>query len=148
MDKVYVDFKALFWFHQSQAFWVSRPKENMKFITVMQMEIPDAKSGIIEDSRIRVSGYKSSKLYPEDMRFVRIYDPDNDTIVDFISNNFEVSALETSDLYRYRWDIEVFFKWIKHNNCRKDSLGIFRECCQDPPLDSYHFLPHGGSNKG
>lgn len=115
MDKVYVDFKALFRFHQAQAFWVSRPKENMKFETVEQMDISDVKSGVLEDSRIRVTGYNSSKLYPEDMRFVRVYDPDNDTIVDFISNNFEVSALEISNLYRHRWDIEVFFKWIKQN---------------------------------
>ena len=96
MDKAYVDFKALFRFHLSQAFWVSRPKENMKFTTVRQMGIPDEKSGIIEDSLIRVTGYKSRKLYPEDMRFVRVYDPENDTIVDFISNNLEVSALEIS----------------------------------------------------
>lgn len=115
MDKAYVDFKALFRFHQSQAFWVSRPKENMKFATIEQMEIPDAKSGILEDSRIKVTGYNSSKFYPEDMRFIRIYDPDNDAIVDFISNNFEISALEISNLYRHRWDIEVFFKWIKQN---------------------------------
>lgn len=115
MDKAYVDFEALFRFHQAQSFWVSRPKENMKFKTVEQMETPDAKSGIIEDARIRVTGYKSSKLYPEDMRFVRVYDPVNDTIVDFISNNFEVSALEITNLYRHRWDIEVFFKWIKQN---------------------------------
>ncbi len=115
MDKAYVDFKALFRFHQAQAFWVSRPKENMKFVTVEQMDISDVKSGVLEDSRIRVTGYNSSKLYPEDMRFVRVYDPDNDTIVDFISNNFEVSALEISNLYRHRWDIEVFFKWIKQN---------------------------------
>lgn len=115
MDKAYVDFKALFRFHQAQAFWVSRPKENMKFDTVKQMDIPGVKSGILEDARIRVTGYKSSKLYPEDMRFVRVYDPDNDTIVDFISNNFEISALEISNLYRHRWDIEVFFKWIKQN---------------------------------
>lgn len=117
MDKAYVDLSALFKFHQAQAFWVSRPKENMKFETIEQMDIPDSdwKSGIIEDSRIRLSGYKSSKLYPENMRFVRVYDPDNDTIVDFISNNFEVSALEISNLYRHRWDIEVFFKWIKQN---------------------------------
>ena len=113
MDKAYVDFKALFRFHQAQAFWVSRPKENMKFETVEQMDIFDVKSGVLEDSRIRVTGYNSSKLYPEDMRFVRVYDPD--TIVDFISNNFEVSALEISNLYRHRWDIEVFFKWIKQN---------------------------------
>ncbi len=65
MDKAYVDFKALFRFHLSQAFWVSRPKENMKFTTVGQMGIPDEKSGIIEDSLIRVTGYKSRKLYPE-----------------------------------------------------------------------------------
>ena len=115
MDKAYVDFKALFRFHQAQAFWVSRPKENMKFETVEQMDISDVKSGVLEDSRIRVTGYNSSKLYPEAMRFVRVYDPDNDTIVDFISNNFEVSALEISNLYRHRWDIEVFFKWIKQN---------------------------------
>lgn len=126
VEKAYVDFKALFRFHQSQAFWICRPKENMKFMTVEQMEIPDAKSGIIEDARIRVTGYKSSKLYPDDMRLVRVYDPDNDTIVDFISNNFEVSALEISNLYRHRWDIEVFFKWIKQNIVVK-TLGEFSE---------------------
>ena len=115
MDKAYVDFEALFRFHQAQSFWVSRPKENMKFKTIEQMETPNAESGIIEDARIRVTGYKSSKLYPEDMRFVRVYDPVNDTIVDFISNNFEVSALEITNIYRHRWDIEVFFKWIKQN---------------------------------
>lgn len=115
MDKAYVDFEALFRFHQAQSFWVSRPKENMKFKTIEQMETPDAESGIIEDARIRVTGYKSSKLYPEDMRFVRVYDPVNDTIVDFISNNFKVSALEITNIYRHRWDIEVFFKWIKQN---------------------------------
>lgn len=124
MDKAYVDFKALFRFHQEQAFWVSRPKENMKFSTIEQMAIPDAKSCIIEDSRIRVTGYKSSKLYPEDMRFVRVYDPDNDAIVDFISNNFEVSALGISNLYRHRWDIEVFFKWIKQNIVVKNLWGF------------------------
>ncbi|WP_304424965.1 hypothetical protein [Duncaniella muris] len=70
MDKAYVDFKALFRFHQSQAFWVLRPKENMKFTTIEQLAIPDTTPSIIEDSRIRVTGYKSCKLYPEDMRFV------------------------------------------------------------------------------
>ena len=49
------------------------------------------------------------------MRFIRVYDPDNDDIIDLISNNFEVGATEISALYRHRWDIEVFFKWIKQN---------------------------------
>lgn len=87
----------------------------MKFKTLAQLQIPEETKGVVEDSRIKVTGHKSNKLYPEDMRFVRVYDPDNDTIVDFISNNFEVSALEISNLYRHRWDIEVFFKWIKQN---------------------------------
>ena len=97
--------------------------QNMQFATLEQMEITDAKSGILEDSRIKVTGYKSSKLYPEDMRFVRIYDPENDAIVEFISNNFEVSAAEISNLYRHRWDIEVFFKWIKQNITVKNLWG-------------------------
>ncbi len=124
MDKAYVDFKALYKFHRAQSFWVSRPKENMKFATVELMEVPDARPCIIEDSRIRVTGYKSSKLYPEDMRLVRVYDPENDTIVDFISNNFDVSALEIANLYRHRWDIEVFFKWIKQNIVVKNLWGF------------------------
>lgn len=144
MDKAYVDFKALFRFHQAQAFWVSHPKENMKFETVEQMDISDVKSGVLEDSRIRVTGYNSSKLYPEDMRFVRVYDPDNDNIVDFISNNFEVSALEISNLYRHRWDIEVFFK----EHYRKDSMGIFGKCCQNPSLGCHHIVSDTSKNKG
>ena len=115
MDKAYVDLKALYRFHQSQAFWVSRAKGNMQFTTVEQMELPYVKSHILEDSRIRLKGNLSHRYYPEDMRLVRVYDPENDAIVDFISNNFEVSALEISNLYRHRWDIEVFFKWIKQN---------------------------------
>ena len=123
MDKAYVDFEALFRFHQAEAWWVSRPKENMKFRTVEQMPIPEDQKGVVEDSRIMVTGYKSSKLYPEDMRFVRVYDPENETIVDFITNNFEVTALEISNLYRHRWDIEVFFKWIKQNIVVKNLWG-------------------------
>ena len=96
----------------------------MKFTTIKQLTIPDTTPSIIEDSRIRVTGYKSCKLYPEDMRFVRVYDPDNDAIVDFISNNFEVSALEITNLYRHRWDIEVFFKWIKQNIVIKNLWGF------------------------
>lgn len=115
IDKAYMDFMALFKFHRAGAFWVSRPKGNLKFGTVEQMTVPDEKSCILEDSRIKTTGSKSGSLYPEEMRFIRIYDPGCDDIIDFISNKFEVSALEISNLYRHRWDIEVFFKWIKQN---------------------------------
>lgn len=115
MDKAYVDFEALYRFHRAKAFWVTRPKGNMKFITKEQLNLTEENSHILEDSRIHVTGYKSKKLYPEDMRFIRVYDPENDDIIEFISNNFEVSATEIANLYRHRWDIEIFFKWIKQN---------------------------------
>ena len=87
----------------------------MRFATIKQMEITNSKSRILEDSHIRFTSYKSSRLYPDNMRLIRVYDPDNDDIIDLISNNFEVGATEISALYRHRWDIEVFFKWIKQN---------------------------------
>lgn len=102
VDKAYADYKTLFKFHRAGAFWVSRPKAGLKFSTIEQMAVPDAKSGILEDSRIKASGSKSGNLYPEEMRLVRIYDSDSDDIIDFISNNFEVSTLEISNLYRHR----------------------------------------------
>lgn len=82
----------------------------MQFTTIEQMKLPIAELYFPEDSRIKVTGYKSSRLYPEDMRFVQVYDYDNDTIIDLISNNFEVRALEISNLYRHRWNLEVPFK--------------------------------------
>lgn len=100
IDKAYVYFKVLYRFHWFEAFWVSRPK-NIKFKTLKQMKTEDSKSDIIENARIRVCGYKSSRLYPKNMRFVRVYDSDNDSIVNYISNNFEVSVLEISNLYRH-----------------------------------------------
>ena len=115
MDKAYVDLEALYRFHRAEAFWVTRPKGNMKFITREQLNLTEKNTHMLEDSRIHVTGYKSKKLYPEDMRFIRIYDPENDDIIEFISNNFEVSAIEIANLYRHRWDIEIFFKWIKQN---------------------------------
>lgn len=70
----------------------------MQFTTIEQMKLPITES-----------------YFPEDTRFVQVYDYDNDTIIDLISNNFEVCALEISNLYRYQWDLEVLFKWIKQN---------------------------------
>ena len=121
MDKAYVDFKSLSTFHQAKSFWVSRPKGNIRFATIKHMETTNLKSRILEDSHIRLTGYK--RLYPDNMRFIRVYDPDNDDIIDLISNNFEVGATEISALHRHRWVIEVFFKRIKQNITMKALWG-------------------------
>jgi hypothetical protein len=80
-------------------------------------------SGLQTDKTIALTGYKSKRLYPENLRLVEFYDCENDIWLVFLSNNFEVSALEIANLYKNRWQmvsercrtIEVFFRWIKHN---------------------------------
>ena len=119
MDKAYVDFDALFRFHLAGAYWVTRPKENMKYEILGHRGLSDAdrKAGVTGDFTIRLTT-KSVALYPEPIRAVCVYDEEagetGEEIV-FITNNFDISASEVSCLYRHRWDIEVFFKWVKQN---------------------------------
>jgi len=67
------------------------------------------------DKTITLTGYKSKQLYPEKLLLVEFYDNQNEILLIFLSNNFEVSALEIANLYKNRWQIEVFFRWIKQN---------------------------------
>lgn len=115
MDKAYVDFAALYTFHKAGAYWVSRPKDNMKYEVVEFRSDFDSQTGINADFTIRLTTYKSKKLYPDLIRLVSFHDKETGNNVEFISNNFEISAYEISVLYRHRWDIEVFFKWVKQN---------------------------------
>ncbi|HEY4784617.1 MAG TPA: transposase [Bacteroidales bacterium] len=75
----------------------------------------DQSTGLRSDKTIKLNGYKSKQLYPANLRLVEYYDDAKDLLLVFLSNNFEVSALEIARLYRNRWQIEVFFKWIKQN---------------------------------
>lgn len=115
MDKAYVDFEALYRFHKAGAFWISRPKDNMRYEVVDHRSDFDTQTGIRADFTIRLTTPKSRKLYPEPIRMVVYYDKETGNEVVFITNNFEISAVEVANLYRHRWDIEVFFKWIKQN---------------------------------
>lgn len=115
MDKAYVDFIALFRFHKAGAYWISRPKDNMKYEVVNHCLDIDPCTGICGDFIIKLTTPKSKKLYPEPIRMVTYHDSVTGNDVEFITNNFEISAIEVANLYRHRWDIEVFFKWIKQN---------------------------------
>ena len=116
MDKAYVDFDALFRFHIAGAYWVSRPKENMRYEILSHRLLTEAdkKKGITGDFTIRLAT-KSVYLYPEPIRAVCLYDEEAGEEIVFITNNFDISASEVACLYRHRWDIELFFKWIKQN---------------------------------
>lgn len=115
MDKAYVDFLALYRFHKADAYWISRPKDNMRCEVTDHRQDFDPSTGISGDFTIRLTTHKSKKLYPEPIRMVTYHDAETGNDVEFITNNFEISALEVANLYRHRWDIEVFFKWIKQN---------------------------------
>ena len=110
IDKAYVDFDALFRFHLAGAYWVSRPKDNMRYEIIGHRTLTEAdrKASVTGDFIIRLTT-KSVYLYPEPIRAVCVYDEDAGEEIVFITNNFDISASEVACLYRHRWDIEVFF---------------------------------------
>jgi hypothetical protein len=115
MDKAYIDFAALYRMHSVGAFFVTRAKVTQDYtVTECNFNI-DERSGLRGDKTIKLQGPKSKRLYPEALRMVEYYDDEKDEVFVFLTNNFEVSAIEIAHLYRNRWQIEVFFKWIKQN---------------------------------
>ena len=115
MDKAYIDFKALYHLHESGAFFISRAKSTMDYsVTENNFNIYES-TGLRSDKTIELNGHKSKTLYPEPLRIVEFYDNENDIILTFLTNNLNASALEIANLYRNRWQIELFFKWIKQN---------------------------------
>jgi hypothetical protein len=115
MDKAYVDFEALFRMQDVGAFFVTRAKETMRYEVIEQNFNIDETTGLRSDKTVLLTIPKSKKLYPEKLRLVEFYDLENDELLVFLTNNFEITALEVANLYRNRWQIEVFFKWIKQN---------------------------------
>ena len=84
----------------------------------------DESTGLRGDYTIRLTGSQPKKFYPELFRLVKYYDSENDKELEFISNTFEISALQIANIYRNRWQIETFFKWIKGNLTIKALWGI------------------------
>ena len=89
-------------------------KDNLKFRRVSSYPV-NKTAGLRCDQRIKLTGYKTSKLYPETLRRVKYYDAEHQRIIVFLTNNFEVNALTIAMLYKSRWQIELFFKWIKQH---------------------------------
>ena len=115
MDKAYVDFKALFQMQNIGAFFVTIAKETMRYESVEENFNIDQTTGLRTDKIVVLTVAKSKKLYQEKLRLVEFYDEINNELLVFLTNNFSVSALEVARLYQNRWQIEVFFKWIKQN---------------------------------
>lgn len=114
MDKAYVDFERLYNLHKNQAHFVTRAKTNMRFKR-MYSRASDKENGIIYDQIGKLDGIKSKENYPEKLRRVKYYDVENDRIFIFITNNMSIKAHEVAALYKERWKVELFFKWIKQH---------------------------------
>ena len=115
MDKAYVDFEALYKLHKLDCFFVTRAKDTMRYEDVEKSYNIDETAGIVGDDTVRLIGYKSGRLYPENLRMVKYLDAESGEVITFITNNFELGPLVIANIYRNRWQIETFFKWIKQN---------------------------------
>jgi hypothetical protein len=122
MDKGYTDFDRLFDIDQFPAFFVISGKDNLKFKQVSSSSV-NKKDGLRCDQKINLTVYKTSRLYPKALRRVKFYDAENQRTIVFLTNNFEVDALTIAMLYKSRWQIELFFKWIKQHLRIKTFLG-------------------------
>ncbi|KAF4530547.1 hypothetical protein B566_EDAN018669 [Ephemera danica] len=107
-DKAYVDFAALYEMELAESFFVTRSKENMLFEVIETNHNIDERTGLISDQTIVLKGVKSSKLYPIPLRMVVYRDSEKDIILSFITNNFELLALDVAYIYKNRWQIEYY----------------------------------------
>jgi len=114
MDRAYVDFARLYWINQCKAFFVTRTKSNFDFKRLYSHTI-DKSSGLQCDQTIELKGFYTRKDYPEKLRRIRYWDADREKRFVFLTNNFILPAITIAELYRCRWQVELFFKWIKQH---------------------------------
>jgi len=114
MDRGYVDFRRLFRFTQGHAYFVTRSKRNLD-CTRRESRVVDKSTGLRSDQTIVLAGPKSSRLYPTPLRRVVFYDAESKRRLIFLTNNFTLPALTIAQLYKSRWHVELFFKWIKQH---------------------------------
>jgi hypothetical protein len=113
-DRAYVDYLRLYQITKATAYFVVRAKSNLKFKR-MYSKKTDKSTGVIYDQTGKIDGFYSSKDYPQKIRKVKFFDAENKKTLIFLTNNFDLSAGQIALLYKQRWQIELFFKWIKQH---------------------------------
>jgi hypothetical protein len=121
IDKAYIDYKWLNSLDEQGIWFVTRAKTNIVYAVVGQHPITGKK--VLSDERIALQGVLTMPKYPKDLRLIRYYDEERQKMLTFLTNNFELAATTIAQIYKSRWQIEVFFKWIKQNLKIKSFLG-------------------------
>ena len=114
MDRGYVDYKRLYNIHCCKAFYITRTKDNMDYRRLYSHTV-DKSKGVLCDQTIMLNGFYAAKKYPEKMRRIKFYDAETGKALIFLTNHFHLKATEVAQLYKHRWKIELFFKWIKQH---------------------------------
>lgn len=122
VDRAYIDFIWLYSLTKLKLFFVTRAKSNMNYTITGQHDVP-LKKGVVSDYTIRLNNYYQAQGYPEELRLVTCINPDTGGEIQFLTNNFKFAASTIADMYKERWQIEIFFKWIKQNLKIKSFLG-------------------------
>ena len=122
MDRAYTDFNRLHRIHQAKAFFITRAKKNLNLKRVYSQAI-DKSTGLKCDQIIVLKGHYTKQKYLDKLRRIRFYDSKKDKDLVFLTNNFDLPATTITELYRCRWQIELFFKWIKQHLRIKSFFG-------------------------
>ena len=115
MDRAYNDFERLYRIHQIPAFFVVRTKKNLRYRRMKTYRPSDKEAGVRRDQLIRLDGVKTADAYPERLRRVSFVDLNRDKKLVFLTNNLVLPATTIAEIYRQRWQIELFFKWVKQH---------------------------------
>jgi len=114
LDRGYTDFERLHRINQHSAYFVTRARTNMRFNRMYSNNV-DKSSGVLSDQIGKLESYYPLKYYPDKLRRIKFYDKEQDRTLYFMTNNFDLKAHEIALLYKYRWKVELFFKWIKQH---------------------------------
>jgi hypothetical protein len=114
MDRGYLDFVRLFRLHHGGSFFVVRNKHHIKFRVLVSRRV-DKSTGLRCDQTIRLTSNWSVKSFPEPLTKIRVYDAENQVVLVLLTNQFDLPAVVIAELYRKRWQVELFFKWIKQH---------------------------------
>ena len=122
LDRAYIDFARLYKFSKHSSFFIVRAKKGLAFKRLYSHKV-DKKTGLRSDQTIKLSSRKSRKNYPDNLRRIRFYDIKNNQYLVLLTNNFLLDAITIAELYHYRWQVELFFRWIKQHLKIKSFFG-------------------------